>query len=100
MDIPILNSEQFWYCPNCDARDRTVDASTPFHNCPRLHGFSSPLVREGVKARVDAVEREDYVGKELVQTDVNGRPIMSIVTTRDEGQDVAVFPSTATAERY
>jgi hypothetical protein len=45
---------------------------------------------------VEAQEREDYVGKELVQTDGEGRPIMSVITTRDEGQDCAVLAPTAT----
>jgi hypothetical protein len=40
---------------------------------------------------VEAVEREDYVGKEVVTTDGEGRPVMAVETTRDDGNDVAVF---------
>jgi hypothetical protein len=54
-----------------------------------------PLLREGVKADVRAVEREDYVGKELVQVDDNGRPVMAVKTVRDDGEDCTVFPATA-----
>lgn len=98
MAILILRSNQLWYCPNCEVEAQTFDAKQPFHPCPKLPGLLSPLVRQGVKAKVEAVEREDYIGNALVQVDAHGRPIMSIVTTRDEGQDVAVYPETATAE--
>jgi len=49
---------------------------------------------------VEAREREDYVNGEVVQTvDVDGkaRPIMSIVTTRDDGQDCTVLAPQARA---
>jgi hypothetical protein len=55
------------------------------------------MVPEGTRCKVEAIEREDYVGSEQVQTDANGRPVMSIVTTRDTGQDTVVFAPTATA---
>jgi hypothetical protein len=59
--------------------------------------MSIPFVREGVKAKVEAREREDYVGSEIVQRNADGRPVMSVVTTRDEGQDVAVYAPMARA---
>jgi hypothetical protein len=41
---------------------------------------------------VKAVEREDYVGDEIVTTDGDNTPIMAVETTRDDGSnDVAVF---------
>jgi hypothetical protein len=49
------------------------------------------MLPAGTAARVERRDRDDYVGKEKVQTDGNGRPVMSIVTTRDNGQDVVVF---------
>jgi hypothetical protein len=49
----------------------------------------------GIKAKVFAKEREDYVGSDLVQLDGDGRPIMSVVTVRDDGQDAVVFAPTA-----
>jgi hypothetical protein len=85
-----------WYCPRCDAAARTVDAKIPWHNCPGLAGLSVALVQEGVSAKVEAVERQDYVGGEDVQLDGNGRPVMAVVTTRDHGNDVAVYAPTAT----
>jgi hypothetical protein len=60
-----------------------------------LRGLTAPFVPEGTKCKVESKEREDYVGKELVQTDGEGRPVMSVVTTRDEGQDCAVMAPTA-----
>lgn len=99
--IPILRSEHHWVCVNCDAVHVTheVQPHTPFHQCRGLRGLSAPFIPEGVGAKVEAHEREDYVGKEDVQFDAEGRPIMSVVTTRDEGQDAAVFAPSAKAER-
>lgn len=91
----LVRKPTLWYCPNCDARAQTVDHKLPFHPCPKVPGLMAPLVQAGIAAKVEAVEREDYIGNEMVQTDSNGRPVMSIVTTRDDGQDVAVFPATA-----
>lgn len=86
---------QLWNCPNCDAAARTVDSKLPMHNCSGLAGLMVPLVREGTRAKVEAVEREDYVGAEDVRLDGDARPIMSVVTTRDDGQDCTVFAPTA-----
>jgi len=58
-----------------------------------------PLVRDGVDCTLDVVERQDYVGREMVQTDADDRPIMAVVTTRDDGQDCTVYAPTAFAER-
>jgi len=58
-----------------------------------------PLVRDGVDCTLDVVERQDYVGREMVQTDEGGRPVMAVVTTRDDGQDCTIYAPTAHAER-
>lgn len=90
-------SHYVWECPNCLLEYRT-DRFLPnrFHPCPRLRGITAPMVRAGVSAKVEVREREDYVGTERVTTDDEGRPVMSVVTTRDDGQDVAVFAPVAT----
>jgi hypothetical protein len=95
--IPILRPEHHWVCPNCDQVHVTHEREphTPFHPCRGLRGLTAPFVPEGTKCKVESKEREDYVGKELVQTDGEGRPVMSVVTTRDEGQDCAVMAPTA-----
>jgi hypothetical protein len=74
-----------------------VDAAIPMHRCVSTKGLLTPLIREGTTAKIEVVERQDYVGKDKAQTDADGRPIMSVVTTRDEGQDCVVFPAAATA---
>jgi hypothetical protein len=57
------------------------------------------MVPAGTHCKIEVHVREDYVGKELVQTDANGRPVMSVVTTRDDGQDCTVYAPTARARR-
>jgi hypothetical protein len=61
-----------------------------------LRGLTAPMVLAGTKAKVEIHEREDYIGSDKVQLH-EGRPVMSVVTTRDDGQDVAVFAPVATA---
>jgi hypothetical protein len=89
---------QAWTCPNCDAEAVTVDAKTPMHPCPGLRELMVPLVVEGTHCKVEAVEREDYINGDLVQTDGAGRPVMAVVTTRDDGQDCTVYAPTATLD--
>lgn len=87
--------EKHWECPNCDSAAVTRDAKVPMHLCPKLGGLMVALVPAGQKCKVEAVERGDYVGQELVQTDGHGRPVMAVLTTRDDGQDCTVFAPTA-----
>lgn len=95
----LLAVEHRWSCPNCDLEDVTHEASphTRFHPCRGLAGLTAPMVPAGTRCKVTAHEREDYIAGELVQTDGNGRPVMSVVTTRDDGTDIAVYAPTATA---
>lgn len=95
----LLSSERRWDCPNCDATQVTNEPRphTPFHSCRGLRGLSAPFLPAGTKAKVEQVDRGDYVGKEEVQTDGEGRPVMAVVTTRDDGQDCTVYAPTATA---
>lgn len=58
----------------------------------------APMQPAGVKCKVEAVEREDYVGRDLVQTDGEGRPIMAVHTTRDTGVDICVYAPAAQGE--
>jgi hypothetical protein len=55
------------------------------------------MVPAGTKCKIEAHEREDYIGKEMVQTDGEDRPVMSVITTRDQGQDCTVYAPCATA---
>lgn len=102
MSIPVLDPVHRWECPNCDVTHTTRGAKateTPFHPCRGLVGLNAPLVPAGTRARVKAVEREDYVGSEAVQTDGDGRPVMAIRTERGDGSnDLAVLAPCATAD--
>lgn len=100
MDIPIFQRENRWECPNCTHTDVTHEPEphTRFHICRGLRGLNAPMVTAGTKCKIEARERDDYVGSELVQVDGNGRPVMSIVTVRDEGQDCVVLAPCATAQ--
>lgn len=76
---------------------RMSEPHTPFHNCGALAGIIAPFVEWGTKAKIEANERQDFIGTEQVRTDDEGRPVMSVTTTRDDGQDCTVFAPTATA---
>lgn len=102
MTAPILAFKpEEWWCPNCKVTDtipHNPAVHVRYHTCPKLRYLSAPMVRRGIAAKVELHERESYVGNELVQYDPEqGRPIVSIETTRDEGNDLIVFAPTATA---
>lgn len=102
MPVPILGAAQEWECPtkHCTRNARTLKpgAAAPQHQCPEMRGLVIPFVRKGTRAEARTVERGDYIGRELVQTDGEGRPVMAVQTVRDDGQDVAVYAPTATSE--
>lgn len=85
--------QQHWECPDrhCTSWATTVDGKVPMHRCPQLRGLLTPLVAAGSRAKQEPVERGDWVGDEAVQLDGDGRPVMSVVTTRDDGQDATVY---------
>jgi hypothetical protein len=92
----VIQPGQRWHCPNCHLEERLPRiVPNRYHACPKLFGMLAPLLLDGTKAHVFALEREDYVAHELVQTDANGRPIMAVVTERDNGRDTIVFAPTA-----
>lgn len=105
MTAVLLAPEQRWVCPNCTATavthrvPRAGVGAAEYHRCPGLGGLNAPMVADGVRARVVAVEREDYVGKERVQTDASGRPVMAIRTVRDDGYDTDVLAPMALGRR-
>ena len=99
--IPILApAVRGWYCPSCGLTDQTNDPriAVPLHPCPKLRGLMTPMLEQGTAGKIELHEREDYVGDELVQLDPErGRPVMSMVTVRDDGQDARIYVPTATA---
>jgi hypothetical protein len=103
VDVPLLNpAPQDWHCPECGKVERTPPvpaAATRFHPCPRMHGLSTPMVRDGLDAHHVAVLREDYQGRELVQrAPEDGKPYMSLLTYYADGRnDAVVYAPTARA---
>jgi hypothetical protein len=91
--------EQRWECPSCDLQQVThrSDVHTEFHHCGGLAGLWAPMVSAGTRAKVETNEREDYVGKERVQLH-QGRPVMNLVVTRDDGQDCVIFAPSAVGD--
>ncbi len=99
VSVVMLSPEQRWECPSCDATDVTYEAQphTRMHPCRGLRGLTAPMVPAGTRAEHRAVEREDYINGDHVQVDGEGRPVMAVVTTRNDGQDCTVYAPTATA---
>jgi len=101
--IPILAPVvRGWYCPSCGLTDQTNDPriAVPLHPCPKLRGLMAPMLAKGTAGKIELHEREDYIGDELVQLDPEqGRPVMSMVTTRDAGTDARIYVPTATARQ-
>lgn len=90
--------EQHWVCPNCAQTDVTRGKPNRFHRCRGLAGLLAPLLLDGTDAAVEAVVREDYVRRERVTLDGDGRPVMAVVTRRADGSnDLLVNAPTATA---
>lgn len=92
--VILLDAWTDWICPSgCDQTARTRPG-TPnrYHTCPKLHMLTAPLVPAGTDCKVIAVEREDYIGREIQQTGDNGRPYAGVQTVRSDGSnDVAAF---------
>lgn len=95
--VPLLKPEHRWECPNCAVTSVTREAQphSRMHSCRGMAGLTVPLVPAGTKCKIEAVEREDYISRETVQRDGNGRPIMAVVTTRDDGRDCTVYAPVA-----
>jgi hypothetical protein len=99
----LLRPEQHWECPNCNATDVThlpTDVvASHMHTCRGLKGLTAPMVPAGTRAKVEALEREDYTHGDMVTRDGEGRVVMAVETTRDDGTDRAVFAPCATVGR-
>jgi hypothetical protein len=65
------------------------------HTCRGLAGLTAPMVPAGTRCKVEVAEREDYIAGEDVQRDGDGRPVMNVRVTRDDGEDLAVYAPTA-----
>jgi hypothetical protein len=100
MRVPLLTSMTDWYCPNCRialSAPEPPPGQSKFHVCRSLHGLTAPLIRAGVRCKVEAEERQDYLGGEVQATGDDGKPYMAVRTTRDDGCDLAVNAGLAQA---
>lgn len=90
-----------WYCPRCRRTDQTriLGPHSQYHQCAAMGGAWVPFVQAGVHATLIVNHWEDYVGTgQLVTCDGNGRPVSSITTERDDGQDCHVYAPCAVAD--
>lgn len=88
-------------CPQCGKTARVKDMkvkSARMHQCPKLRGLVTPMLREGVQAQIVVHEREDYIGKTNVQLDPERkRPVMNMETQYSDGHsDLVVYAPAAT----
>lgn len=95
MTIILEQAEQHWECPECTVTAVTTGQPNRFHACSGMAGLLVAMVPAGTKCKMEAVERQDWVGGEDVQLDGNGRPVMAVITTRDDGTDCTVYAPTA-----
>jgi hypothetical protein len=99
--VPLLTTKpQAWHCPNCSVTDVTPPmppGQSQYHTCAGLHGLNAPLIRDGVCAKVEAEERQDYLNGDVQQTGDDGKVYCAVRTTRPDGDDVTVFAGLAQA---
>lgn len=99
VDLDQLVPPTMWGCPNCDLTDVTREARphSRMHDCRGMLGLSVPMVEMGTKCKIEANERQDYLGSDdgWVRLDGEGLPVMSVSVTRDDGEDCAVYAPTA-----
>jgi hypothetical protein len=99
--VDLVPPEQVWVCPYCPVSLRTKGhgTRTPLHECAGKAGFRLPMLAQGERGDIRVIEREDYVGREDVQVDADGRPIMRAEVEHEDGHsDVYVYAPTARAE--
>jgi hypothetical protein len=102
VSIALLLGYQDWECPACHYEER-VSPPLPanaqrWHPCRALHMLKTPLVPAGTDCKVEALEREDYLGSEIVRTGDDGKPYGGIRTERADGSnDFAAYAPLAHA---
>jgi len=93
----LLLAERRWECAKCPATHvtRLAGPHAPMHPCKGMRGLLIPYVPAGSRAKVTAVEREDWIGGEAVQADGEGRPVMSVTVEDDDHADAVVYAPAA-----
>jgi len=94
-----LQRETRWWCQFCNLTDVTTIAEPHSRSTPAVPTVSPcRSSRKASAAKWKSTNGDDYVGDELVTVDGHGRPVMNVVTTRDDGNDLAVFAPCARAD--
>lgn len=93
-----IDMDRQWQCNSC-GRQHVTKASregvqVPLHQCAGLAGTWVPFVPAKSTAVLRLQEREDYIGKDTPFTDINGRPIQSVYTVREDGEDCHILAPT------
>jgi len=96
----VIDVDRLWQCNSC-GRQHITKASrdgvqTPLHQCVGLAGTWVPFVPAHSDAIIRVEERQDYIGNDMVFHDANGRPIMSVYTMREDGEDCHILAPTTT----
>ena len=91
-EVPLLGQQyEDLHCPNCGLAERVspplTASQTRFHNCPRLHDLSAPLVPVTEDCAVKAVEREDYLNGESQAMGDDGKAYMAVRTDYADGRE-------------
>lgn len=85
------SSPTVWGCPNCTLKALSYNHDTPGHFCRGFRGLYLIMIPEGMRAEHKAIEREDYIRDDIVQYDSESRPVMAVLTKRDDGEDCTVY---------
>lgn len=99
--VDLIPPTQIWVCQHCSCRVQTqgLGVRTPLHPCPAHANFRLPMMAEGERGDLRLHERDDYVGREDVQTDDDGRPIARAEIVHEDGSnDVWVYAPAARVE--
>jgi hypothetical protein len=100
--VPVLIAAiEDWCCPNCMTTDRTLGLppnAARFHTCPGLHMLTAPLIRAGIRCKVTAEERADYLNGDVQAAGDDGKPYMAVRTTYGDHDDLLVNAGLARAE--
>jgi len=96
-DVALLAAERRWECGKCTATHvtRLAGPHAPMHPCKGMRGLLIPYVPAGSRVKVTANEREDWIGREVVQADGEGRPVMSVTAEFGDHVDAVVYAPAA-----
>ena len=93
----VIRMDTNWQCNSCGMQHvepARAEVITPMHACGGMAGAWVPFVPANSTARLRVEERQDYIGKDTPFVDAKGRPIMSVYTMREDGEDCHILAPT------